>query len=341
MKVYWGLPRLVGRALVSADRPLLAHLVVTRRCNLSCGYCNEFDHVSSPVPFADLAERISDLARLKTTTVACSGGEPLLHPRIADVVREIRGRGMTATLTTNGYPLTRERIETLNAAGLQAIQISIDNLEPDAVSSKSLSVLEARLHLLAEVARFDVNINTVLGPGTRPTDAVEIARRATDYGFSHSVGLVHGPGGALQSLSDDVRSAYRQVGSRSLLHQFNYWLFQRSLVRGRRCRWKCRAGARFLYVSEQGLVHWCSQRQDRPGIPLSSYGVEDIRRAFQTKKACAPYCTINCAHHVSALDGWRRQDLRDAWTASPGSGNHFVNVPAPVSIRYQPRALRS
>ena len=90
MKAYRGLPRLVVHALASADRPLLAHLVVTRRCNLSCAYCNEYDHKSAPVPFEGLADRISRLASLRTAMVACTGGEPLLHPRLGDVVREIR-----------------------------------------------------------------------------------------------------------------------------------------------------------------------------------------------------------------------------------------------------------
>ncbi len=39
--------------------PFLAQLVVTRRCNLTCGYCNEFDRTSEPVPFDALAERLA------------------------------------------------------------------------------------------------------------------------------------------------------------------------------------------------------------------------------------------------------------------------------------------
>ena len=319
MKAYSGLPRLVVHALASADRPLLAHLVVTRRCNLSCAYCNEYDRTSAPVPFEELVERISNLARLRTAMVACTGGEPLLHPRVGDVIREIRSHGMTAMLSTNGHLLTRERIKMLNAAGLQVIQVSIDNLEPDDVSSKSLGILDDRLRLLAELARFDVNINSVLGAGVRPADALEISRRASGYGFSHTVGLVHHTGGALRPLTDEARSTYRDIGKSSgaLLHGFNHWLFQRRLIQGRECQWKCRAGARFLYVGEDGRVYRCSQRRERPGIPLASYGVEDIRRAFRTAKPCAPYCSLTCVHHVGALDGWRRQTHPGSWTAAP------------------------
>jgi MoaA/NifB/PqqE/SkfB family radical SAM enzyme len=319
MKAYSGLLRLAGHALMSADHPLLAHLVVTRRCNLACRYCNEYDRVSPPIPVSDLVERVEGLARLRTAMIACTGGEPLLHPRVEDVVRAIRDRGMTAMMSTNGYLLTRERIELLNAADLQVLQLSIDNLEPDSSSAKSLDRPEDRLRLLSRYARFDVNVNTVIGAGDRTSDAVEIARRVTGYGFSHSLGFAHASGGTLSTVDPVERSTCRSVGrvSGSALHRFNHLLFQRRLASGEPCRWKCRAGARFLYVCEHGRVHWCSQRRNRPGIPLESYGTAELRRAFRTGKTCASYCTLNCVHHVSALDGWRRQDLPDTWSATP------------------------
>jgi len=316
------LPRFAVRALLSADRPLGVHLIVTRRCNLSCAYCNEYDHESDPVPFEDLADRIVNLRRLGAGIVTCSGGEPLLHPRIDDVVRLLRKNGMAASLITNGYPLTRTQIQKLNDAGLQALQISIDNLEPDDVSSKSLSALEPALRRLADHASFVVNINTVVGAATRPEDTVAIARRARDFGFAHSVGLIHDDLGALKPLDQAARSAYREVTSQALPHRANYWLFQRDLINGRPSRWKCRAGARFLYVDEDGRVHWCSQRRDTAGTPLADYGIDEIRRAFRTRKNCAPYCTLNCVHTASAFDGWRRQDLPDPGSivaTAPGS----------------------
>src|SRR4029077_14604351 len=52
--------------LASPRRPLLVQLVVTRRCNLSCGYCTEYDEVSSPVDVTLLERRIDHVARLGT-----------------------------------------------------------------------------------------------------------------------------------------------------------------------------------------------------------------------------------------------------------------------------------
>jgi MoaA/NifB/PqqE/SkfB family radical SAM enzyme len=314
------LARFAKHAISSKHHPLLAQLVVTRRCNLSCSYCNEYDHSSEPVNLDTLATRIQHLARLRTRLIACTGGEPLLHHDIGDIIAEIRRHGMVAMLSTNGYRLTEERIDRLNEAGLQVIQISIDNITPDARSQKSLQAIEDRLELLARRAQFRVNINTVLGSGEPSAlDAVEIARRALHYGFSHSVGLLHNETGALRPLTAVERSAYRCVGrlNSTALHRFNYWLFQRKLIAGKSNGWTCRAGARFLYVCEFGLVHWCSQRRGCPGIPLEEYSQADIALAFKTAKSCSPTCTLTCVHHVSAFDiGRARQIFPDSQGSS-------------------------
>jgi sulfatase maturation enzyme AslB (radical SAM superfamily) len=163
----WRELRMILKGLLWTDHVVLAHLIVTRRCNLSCGYCNEYDHVSAPVPVEVLRQRVDKLAELGASIITISGGEPLLHPELEEVIRHIRRRGIIAGLITNGYLLTRERIRKLNEAGLEYLQISIDNVVPDEVSKKSLKVLDQKLVWLSELARFKVNINTVLGLGDR------------------------------------------------------------------------------------------------------------------------------------------------------------------------------
>src|SRR5208282_1284690 len=136
------------KAVVSTDHPLLAHLIPIRRCNLACTYCNEFDDFSKPVPIEEMYRRIDKLGALGTAVVTISGGEPLMHPELDDVIRRIRANGMIAGLITNGYLLVAERIQRLNLAGLEWLQISIDNANPDEVSKKSLKVLDRKLQLL-------------------------------------------------------------------------------------------------------------------------------------------------------------------------------------------------
>ncbi|HYL94035.1 MAG TPA: radical SAM protein, partial [Alphaproteobacteria bacterium] len=81
--------------------------------------------------------------------------------------------------------------------------------------------------------------------------------------------------------------------------------FQDNIALGQANDWRCRAGSRYLYVCENGLVHYCSQQRGYPGIPLAEYSVNDLRREYRTKKSCAPNCTISCVHQTSIVDFWR------------------------------------
>jgi MoaA/NifB/PqqE/SkfB family radical SAM enzyme len=300
--------RFLARAVGSRYNPLLAQVVVTRRCNLACGYCNEYDDHSPPVPLKDLLARVDHLASLKTASITFTGGEPLLHPELDQVIRAARGHGMIVTMITNGFRLSRDWIDRLNAAGLQGMQISIDNLKPDEVSMKSLSSVERKLALLSKHAKFKVNVNSVLGvSGERTQDVITVAETAAKYGLQHSVGVLHDDTGTLKPLSPGQMDAYRQVTkiSPSMVHSLNYWLFQKNLMHGQPNDWKCRAGARYLYVAEDGKVHWCSQQRGYPGIPLLEYTGEDIRREFHTEKSCSATCTLSCVHQMSMFDRYR------------------------------------
>lgn len=299
--------KIAARVLAAKHRPLLAHLVVTRYCNLECAYCSEYDKVSKPVPITDLLARVDALASLGAQIVTLTGGEPLSHPDHDEVIRRIRGHGMVATTITNGFLLTAAKIAGMNAAGLQELQISIDGVKPDAISKKTLKSLAGKLRLLEKHAQFHININSVLGISEERTqDALEVARSAKAMGFSHTVGVLHDGDGTLAPLSASQRAVYASLmGAGSLTHLINYLMFQKNLMAGRPNAWHCRAGARYLYICEDGLVHYCSQQRGSPGIPLANYDRADILREFDTVKACAPYCTVSCVHQASILDAWR------------------------------------
>ncbi|MCL6566606.1 MAG: radical SAM protein [Acidobacteriia bacterium] len=297
---------MIARGLLSTDHPVLAHIIPIRRCNLSCAYCNEYDDHSKPVPTEEMFRRVDWLASLGTSIVTISGGEPLLHPELDAIIRRIRQHGMIAGMITNGYLLTARRIEELNRAGLEYLQISIDNVLPDEVSKKSLKVLDGKLRLLAEHAEFHVNINSVLGSGVRnPEDALAVARRAIELGFTSTVGIIHDHNGQLRPLGPREQEIFREImrmGKRSF-SRFHH--FQENISRGLPNQWRCRAGARYLYICEDGLVHYCSQQRGYPGIPYTEYTAEHRQREFYTAKGCAPLCTISCVQQVALLDNWR------------------------------------
>jgi hypothetical protein len=173
---------------------------------------------------------------------------------------------------------------------------------------KSLKVLDTKLQWLAQHASFQVNINSVIGMSKHPEEALVVARRARALGCATTVGVVHDREGQLRPLGDTERRVYEQIvqWTGQTFSTFAYYnQFQRNLIEGKPNGWRCRAGSRYLYVCEDGLVHYCSQQRGYPGVPLLTYTVDDIRREYRTEKGCAPHCTVSCVHQVSVLDSWR------------------------------------
>src|SRR5499427_3269984 len=313
--------RMIAHGLISTKHVLLAHIIPTRRCNLACAYCNEYDDFSPPVPTDEMIRRIDRLAYLKTAIVTISGGEPLVHPEIEIIIQRIREHGMIAGMITNGYLLTPKKIVSLNEAGLEHMQISIDNIDPDHVSKKSLKVLDKKLEYLAQFADFAVNINSVIGGGIQnPEDAVTITRRAVQLGFSSSLGIIHDGNGSMKPLNRREERVYREIQAYGKYSYSRLYWFQENLAKGQPNDWYCRAGAGYLYICEDGLVHYCSQQRGYPGIPLEKYTFAHMEREYFAKKPCAPNCTVGCVQKISVIDHWR-DSQSDTSSLTVASGN--------------------
>ena len=151
-----------------------------------------------------------------------------------------------------------------------------------------------------------MNINSVLGSGVEnPEDALKIAHRAIELGLTSTVGIIHDHNGQLKPLGRREIEIFEEImtlGKRSF-SRFN--VFQHNIARAQVNNWRCRSGSRYLYVCEDGLVHWCSQQRGYPGIPLEQYTPEMRQREFLTAKFCAPRCTVSCVQQVGILDNWR------------------------------------
>jgi MoaA/NifB/PqqE/SkfB family radical SAM enzyme len=316
------------RAFASTKHPVLVHIVPMRRCNLACTYCNEYDKTSDPVPIDVMLERIDKLAEFGSSVITISGGEPMMHPEIYEIIARIRHHGMIAGLISNGYYFQVDKIKKLNEAGLDYLQISIDNVTPDEVSKKSLKVLDSKLINLRDHAKFKVNINSVVGGGVaNPEEALQIANRARELGFSSTVGVIHDGDGLLKGLTPREKEVYKEIKSKGTRSYARWNWFQDALVDGGTYEWRCRAGARYLYVDEGGIVSWCSQQRGTPGIPLLEYTHEDIKREYHTEKWCAPNCTIQCVHQVGHLDAWR-----DPQISLPEYNQRFGSGPSKEAV---------
>jgi MoaA/NifB/PqqE/SkfB family radical SAM enzyme len=286
--------------------PFLAHLVVTRRCNLSCGYCNEYDDHSPPVPFDVLDRRLTKLRELRTWMVCLTGGEPTVHPDLTRIVARMRELGFRRRqLITNGYLLTPDLIERLNEAGLTDLQISVDGVQRNATTVKVLEKLRGKLVDLSRHARFEVVVSGVIGSAP-PEEALEVVRFARAHGLTPRIILLHDGSGRL-NLSAQELAAYRDV-KRIIGHAAREAAdYREELIANGRAPFHCRAGSRYLYVDEHGKVGWCSQTRGVFERDLESYSFADLRQQFHTVKTCSDGCTVGCVRTASSYDRWRPQ----------------------------------
>jgi MoaA/NifB/PqqE/SkfB family radical SAM enzyme len=283
--------------------PFLAQLVVTRRCNLACGYCNEFDDHSPEVPYDTLVDRIDRLKDLGTFTVELTGGEPMLHPRIYDLVTHARKRSFfRVKMISNAFLLGADRVLRLNDAGLQAMQISVDGVRPNEVTQKTLAPLRKKLETVAKLAEFEVVVSGVLGAAPIE-ETLEVVSFVRSLGLRPRVLVLHGPDGQSLGTVDDLDRVAEAIGTG--FHEARD--YRAKLARAGVAPFKCRAGSRYLYVDEHGIVSWCSQTRGTFGVPLERYDRAELERQFHTPKSCSDRCTIGCARTNSAADEWRPQ----------------------------------
>ena len=290
--------------------PFLVQLVVIRRCNLACGYCNEFDDHSPPVPFDDLCRRIDKIHELGAWSLEFTGGEPLEHPQLVELVAYAKRKGFyQLELISNGYLWNEAMVHALNEAGLDRLQISVDGVTPNDVTIKVLKPLRKKLETIARHAKFRVTLSGVIGSAP-PGEALEVVAFAKQHQLRPRVLLVHDGDGQLR-LTPEQLDEYKQV-QRALGKRFrDAGDYRTRLMQTGRAPFKCRSGSRYLYVDEFGVVRWCSQTRERWGVPLAEYSIQELQRQFETQKDCNAGCTVGCVRSCSAPDTWRAQNRPD------------------------------
>ncbi len=290
--------------------PFLSQMVVTRRCNLGCGYCTEYDRHSEPVPARVLCDRIDHVARLGAYGLELTGGEPLLHPELIDILEHGRSKGQFKMLglISNGYLLTEEKVEALNRAGLTDLQISVDGVEPREETVKVLSLLRSRLEMLSRTARFAVLLSAVVSGGAPMAEITEVIRFAREHGFRPRILLVHDAKG---NLPEDLRTLSEFKAAQKMIgrHRKDFVDYRTRLLERGEAPFKCRSGSRYLYVDERGSVSWCAHTRDRFSRPLAEYSYADLKTQFLTPKGCDARCTVGCARSCSMPDQIRGQSL--------------------------------
>src|SRR5205814_6914703 len=158
-----------------------------------------------------MGERLRRLKALGAFGISHKGGQPTMHPDLPRIIRTCRQlRFYRTSMISNGFLLRRELIETLNKAGLQRMQLSIDGVQANETTEKVLNNLKKRLQWLRDHARFPVVISSVIG-ASPPEEAEEVVSFALKMGFSSRVLLVHDSHGQIKLNAKEIKTFQKIV----------------------------------------------------------------------------------------------------------------------------------
>jgi MoaA/NifB/PqqE/SkfB family radical SAM enzyme len=298
-------PISIGGFLSAAPRvfdalPIWAQINVTWKCNLSCGYCTEYDNDKGHVPYADVIARIDKCKDLGVKHTDLIGGEPLLHPEILPLMRHIRARGMTTGMTTNGFLLTRDMLEALLDAGAGRIQISVDSLSPTAASPKSLKTLQPKIEMVAKRGLW-FYVASVICDET--IDQVQdLAQFCFDLGVPVFFAVVHHRGHIVVGTStarylEKVRWLREQKrAGRPVSNPYYLIDYYEKVLSGQPFSWKCQGGQKAFYVSPEGNFHYCYHTD--PIGPFADVTRAQIK-ANHGAKGCEDGCGVDCMVRTS------------------------------------------
>ena len=233
-----------------------------------------------------------------------------MHPDIAELVA-YSGRKSNTSVVTNGFLLRNGVIESLNEAGLNNMTVSIDTLhaDPTRYIQKSLRSLRTRLERLKRFARFDVHVTAVLCESS-VGDFRQLVQEIEAFGFRMSINLIHNAKGYVTIGGEPYLELYEEFYRDGKPFTYLDYDYGSKLLQGERPDWKCRAGARYLYVDEFGNVQLCASQLGRLGKPLDEYSAKDLREQSRTYKDCEEGCSVGCAYRCSLVDNDKPQFMK-------------------------------
>lgn len=286
-------------------QPVACHLYVTDRCNLSCAYCTEYDNSAIDADLSTIKSWIDKIAETGCMRIGIQGGEPLLREDLPDIVRYIKSKGMSVSLATNGFLMTQEKAEALKEAGIGDIHVSIDTMEPNEVTKKSLKTVRNKLDIIRN-AGIPVHITSVLYGGS-VQELPDLFEFGFENGISVKAHLIHtgtegefttNPGdmNELVSFIDwELKEKKRGAKIRTTYKVLRY---QRNQAAGKKNDWTCLAGFKYFFVSAQGDVWLCSMYRK------TICRIEDLtpellweqNKPKPCQDGCGVYCVVGESH---------------------------------------------
>ena len=146
----------------------ISWLEPTAKCNLSCDGCYRQNEKDSHKSLEVIKQELDVFTRLrKCDGVSIAGGDPLTHPEVVSIVKEVKKRNLKPILNTNGLALTKELLIELKKAGVYGFTFHIDSKQgrPGWKNKNEVELNELRYHyasMLAEVGNISCSFNSTV-----------------------------------------------------------------------------------------------------------------------------------------------------------------------------------
>jgi MoaA/NifB/PqqE/SkfB family radical SAM enzyme len=285
--------------------PLLAVHYLTYACRFRCPYCSDGNGVRYPdlrSPVLRAADALALYARVRARCdfLVLTGGEPLDHPAVDEILTALPRLGFDSTiLTTIGFALD-EHLDAVNA-GVKDLVVSVDTLDP-VKGDAWLGRPGAHARILANLSLAatrrppaSIVVSSVATPENLP-DVAEVSRFALDHGFRHSVSPqllgVH-PHPALRTSAayrELLDAVLREKRAGAAVEGTVAYLEALRDLRSFRCR-----PSTVLALSPAGDVFYPCLEQGRPaGNLLAEPDLDAIRAAGRARFGPEPRCQDRC-----------------------------------------------
>ena len=153
---------------MSNNHPTTLLAEITHRCPLHCPYCSntlEMIRANGELTTDDWKRAFTEARELGVLQLGLSGGEPMVRKDLEELAVHARSLGLYTTLVTSGLGLTRKRAEALRAAGLEHVQVSVQDADPETAERiagiSSVKQKQAAIAVVKELG-FAFSINVVL-----------------------------------------------------------------------------------------------------------------------------------------------------------------------------------
>ncbi|WP_265264860.1 radical SAM/SPASM domain-containing protein [Spirulina subsalsa] len=274
--------RALYRTIQNKNLPNLMSFAVNDVCNVTCEHCSFFNAVEEPhretLTLPQIQKLIQEAQSLGVSIINFVGGEPLMHPDLAQIIASVDKNLSTTVLFTNGWDLAQQA-KTLKQAGLDSIYVSIDRAtaqEHDHFRGKA-GLFERAIQGIAKAKKlgFSVGISTTITPESyQQGEFHKMVNLAQELGVHELLVFDAMPSGRYQDRQDLINAddwVEEMIQSAQRYNQnpqypgvvfFAYFTSYRSVG--------CSCGTSYFYVSPYGDVMSCDFNHGKFGNILET-----------------------------------------------------------------------